>query len=108
MFSLPIGQDPEFAVEPVSETGPAGGSETVDIVEVDSDDDNDYLEDDPSPSMKDFKLCAYFNFAYFLFSRKILARNLAMKDFKLCAYFHLITFYFHEKCWLEIWLELKI
>ena len=77
MFFLPIGQDPEFAVEPVSETGPAGGSETVDIVEVDSDDDNDYLEDDPSPSMKDFKLCAYF---------------------------HLITFYFHEKCWLEIWL----
>ena len=55
MFFLPIGQDPEFAVEPVSETGPAGGSETVDIVEVDSDDDNDYLEDDPSPSMKDFK-----------------------------------------------------
>ena len=77
MFSLPLGQDPEFAVEPVSETGPAGGSETVDIVEVDSDDDNDYLEDDPSPSMKDFKLCAYFHFYYFLFSRKILARNLA-------------------------------
>ena len=76
MFFLPIGQDPEFAVEPVSETGPAGGSETVDIVEVDSDDDNDYLEDDPSPSMKDIKLCAYFHFYYF---------------------------YFHEKYWLEIW-----
>ena len=44
------GQEPEFAVEPVSESVPADGSESVDIVEVDSDDENVYLEDDPSPS----------------------------------------------------------
>ena len=31
------GQEPEFAVEPVSESVPADGSESVDIVEVDSD-----------------------------------------------------------------------
>jgi hypothetical protein len=43
--------DPEFAVEPVSESGPTGGPESVDIVDVDSDNDDDYLvEDDPSPS----------------------------------------------------------
>merc|ERR550534_1877924 len=45
------GNDPEFAVEPVSESGPTGGPESVDIVDVDSDNDDDYLvEDDPSPS----------------------------------------------------------
>ena len=44
------GQEPEFAVEPASESVPADGSESVDIVEVDSDDENVYLEDDPSPS----------------------------------------------------------
>ena len=50
-FDLYIFLDPEFAVEPVSESGPTGGPESVDIVDVDSDNDDDYLvEDDPSPS----------------------------------------------------------
>ena len=49
-YSL-IFSDPEFAVEPVSESGPTGGPESIDIVDVDSDNDDDYLvEDDPSPS----------------------------------------------------------